>query len=317
MDYTETKLVQDEIEGSAVDFNCANRIRNKTLRRAQVRKDRRQKNKLKKAERKKRKDAGAPKNVPKTIESMREKDDTMLVDMVEEDQLELNLELERDELSSYFQRAYEPKVLITFSDNPHQKCRIFGRELTRVIPNSVSLYRNRSGVKKMVKSAIDKGFTDIIIINEDRYQPNGMLVIHLPDGPTAHFRLSNVKLTPELKRSHKEITKHRPEVILNNFSTHLGNTVSRMLAALFHYEPEFKGRRAVTFHNQRDYIFFRHHRYEFTSGGKVRLRELGPRFTLKLRSLQHGTFDSKTGDYEWIITDKRHDLETSRRRFYL
>jgi hypothetical protein len=28
---------------------------------------------------------------------------------------------------------------------------------------------------------------------------DGMLVIHLPDGPTAHFRLSNVKLTPELK----------------------------------------------------------------------------------------------------------------------
>jgi hypothetical protein len=26
-----------------------------------------------------------------------------------------------------------------------------------------------------------------------------MLVIHLPDGPTAHFRLSNVKITPELK----------------------------------------------------------------------------------------------------------------------
>jgi hypothetical protein len=44
----------------------------------------------------------------------------MLVDMDEEDQLELNLELERDELSNYFQRAYEPKVLITFSDNPHQ-----------------------------------------------------------------------------------------------------------------------------------------------------------------------------------------------------
>jgi ribosome production factor 1 len=51
---------------------------------------------------------------------MREKDDTMLADMDEEDQLELNLELERDELSSYFQRTYEPKVLITFSDNPHQ-----------------------------------------------------------------------------------------------------------------------------------------------------------------------------------------------------
>jgi ribosome production factor 1 len=32
-----------------------------------------------------------------------------------------------------------------------------------------------------------------------------------------------------------------------------------MLAALFHFEPEFRGKRAVTFHNQRDYIFFRHH----------------------------------------------------------
>lgn len=317
MDECEVESVKDQKEGNVVDFNTANRAKNKSVRRAQVLKDKHRKSKLRKEERKKRKDSGVPKNVPKTIDSMREKDDTMLVDMDEEDQLELNLEIERDELSSYFQKTYEPKVLITFSDNPHEKCRIFGRELTRIIPNSVSLYRNRSGVKKMVKSASDEGFTDIIIINEDKRQPNGMIVIHLPDGPTAHFRLSNVKLTPDLKRSYKEISEHRPEVILNNFSTHLGNTVSRMLAALFHYDPEFRGRRAVTFHNQRDYIFFRHHRYEFTSGGKVRLRELGPRFTLKLRSLQDGTFDSKTGDYRWIITDKRHDMETSRRKFYL
>lgn len=80
---------------------------------------------MKKEERKKRKDSGAPKNVPKTIDSMREKDDTMLVGMDEEDQLELNLELERDELSSYFQKTYEPKVLITFSDNPHEVNFIF------------------------------------------------------------------------------------------------------------------------------------------------------------------------------------------------
>ena len=30
------------------------------------------------------------------------------------------------------------------------------------------------------------------------------------------------------------------------------------------------------------------------------LQEIGPRFTLKLRSLQKGTFDSKFGEYEWI-----------------
>ena len=139
----------------------------------------------------------------------------------------------------------------------------------------------------------------------------------------------------------KEFTPHRPEVILNNFQTRLGQAVSRMLASLFHYDPQFKGRRAVTFHNQRDYIFFRHHRlvssefieffrisgncifrkknyrYEFKSEKRAALRELGPRFTLRLKWLQKGTFDTIEGDYEWIIAGKRHEMETSRRRFFL
>ena len=110
---------------------------------------------------------------------------------------------------------------------------------------------------------------------------------------------------------------YRPEVILNNFTTRLGHSIARMLASLFHYEPEFRGKRAVTFHNQRDYIFFRHHRYEFKNAEKVKLRELGPRFTLRLRALQKGTFDSKTGEYEWIKSGRRHELEESRRKFYL
>ena len=56
-------------------------------------------------------------------------------------------------------------------------------------------------------------------------------------------------------------------------------------------------------------------RYEFKNEKKCALRELGPRFTLKLRSLQKGTFDSKTGEYEWIR--KRHEMEDSRRKFHL
>ncbi|TGZ51014.1 probable ribosome production factor 1 [Temnothorax longispinosus] len=275
--------------------------------------------KAKKQAKKARIQEGAPKQVPHTLESLREKDETTIVgDLDDEANEELKAECEHDEFAAYYKQEYEPKVLITYADNPNRKTRIFGRELTRMIPNSISLYRNRSGVKKMVKSAIARNFTDIVIVNEDQCKPNGMLIIHLPDGPTAHFKLSNVKLTTDLKRSHKEITEHRPEVILNNFTTRLGFTIGRMLGALFHYQPEFKGRRAVTFHNQRDYIFFRHHRYEFNlKTGKPRLRELGPRFTLKLRSLQHGTFDSKYGDYEWIIQGRRHDMETSRRKFFL
>lgn len=65
----------------------------------------------------------------------------------------------------------------------------------------------------------------------------------------------------------------------------------------------------------------RHHRYVFEEkerrGEKkvaARLQELGPRFTLKLRSLQKGTFDSKAGEFEWI---RKSDMSNSRRKFFL
>ena len=141
------------------------------------------------------------------------------------------------------------------------------------------------------------------------------------------------------------MSKHKPELILNNFNTRLGHSVGRVFASLFPHDPQFQGRRVVTFHNQRDFIFFRHHRfvyfclilsmsrlclciistiffwvlselmkkftkwsclifffgrYVFRNNKRVGLKELGPRFTLKLRSLQKGTFDSKYGEYEWV-----------------
>jgi ribosome production factor 1 len=45
------------------------------------------------------------------------------------------------------------------------------------------------------------------------------------------------------------------------------------------------------------------------------VQELGPRFTLKLKWLQEGTFDTQFGEYEWI--HKRKEMDTSRRRFHL
>ncbi|KAF7989664.1 hypothetical protein HCN44_008338 [Aphidius gifuensis] len=318
----EIKIEDEENVEEKVSFpseSTFKHIKCKVVRQAKAQQMMKEKKKAKKEAKKIREQEGKPKGIPHTIESLREKDETMIQgDIDDEANAEIKAEIDNDEFASYYKKDYEPKVLITYADNPSRKTRIFGVELTRIVPNSLSLYRNRSGVKKMVKSATARGFTDIIVINEDRCQPNGLLVVHLPDGPTAQFKMSNVKITPELRRSHKEFTDHRPEVILNNFTTRLGHTVGRMLGALFHYQPEFKGRRAVTFHNQRDYIFFRHHRYEFNlKAGKAKLRELGPRFTLKLKSLQHGTFDSKYGDYEWIIQGKRHSMETSRRKFFL
>lgn len=41
-------------------------------------------------------------------------------------------------------------------------------------------------------------------------------------------------------------------------------------------------------------------RYIFRNAKKVSLQELGPRFTLKLRTLQEGTFDTEFGEYVWM-----------------
>lgn len=54
-------------------------------------------------------------------------------------------------------------------------------------------------LKKIVEYATARDFTDIMVFNEDRKQINGLLLIHLPDGPTAHFRLSNLKLSKEIR----------------------------------------------------------------------------------------------------------------------
>lgn len=47
----------------------------------------------------------------------------------------------------------------------------------------------------------------------------------------------------------------------------------------------------------------------FKNSAKVGLQEAGPRFTLKLKSLQHGTFDSKTGEYIWLHNVSLKQLE--------
>ncbi|RYG54276.1 hypothetical protein EON66_07395 [archaeon] len=81
-------------------------------------------------------------------------------------------------------------------------------------------------------------------------------------------------------------------------------------------KAEFEGRRVCTFHNQRDFIFFRQHRYIFNDDGTgVRLQELGPRFTLKLKYILAGACNMRMGEYEWF--HKRHQLETSKRKFEL
>lgn len=254
------------------------------------------------------------KKVPRTVENTRIVDETV----IDPNNEEIKLDIRNDELESHWDPNAErnPRVLITSSDNPHARTIQLCRELKTIIPKSEFRFRNRSAIKKIIKGCIERDFTDLIVINENRREPNGMLIVHLPNGPTAKFRISSVKLTDQIPHARKPPSYNRPEVILNHFGTRLGQTVGRMFACLFPTLPKFKCQTVCTFHNQRDFIFFRYHRYEVDEkDGEVSLHECGPQMTLKLMSLQTGTFDPQSGEYEWML--KRHEMQKSRKRFYL
>lgn len=251
-----------------------------------------------------------PRQEPKTLENTRVPDETI----IDPADLEVKRDLETDELSSYFQGDFQPKVLITTRYKCSKNSYRFSRELQNCIPNSVAMPRRVLHLKKIVKELISLNFTCLIVINEDRNTPNGLLFIHLPTGPTAYFKLSSLRRTQKIHH-HGRSTGHYPELILNNFTTRLGHTVGRIFASIFPQKPEFIGRQAVTFHSQRDFIFFRRHRYIFRNKKKVSLQELGPRFTLKLFWVQKGTFDTKFGEYLWVY--HRKSMGTNKRKFML
>lgn len=274
-----------------------------------------------------------PKMIPRTIDNTREADETVC----KPDDEELFAGNDADEFSSVLNHVHTPKILITTCRFHSTRGPAFIADLLSVIPNAHYYKRGTYDLKKIVEYARNKEFTSLIVVHTNRREPDALLIIGLPDGPTAHFKLSKLVLRKDIK-NHGNPTSHKPELVLNNFTTRLGHRIGRLIQALFPQDPNFRGRRVVTFHNQRDFIFFRHHRYIFESKeskkseskgkkakdtedeknlqGKVvaRLQECGPRFTLKLISLQHGTFDTKGGEYEWV---HKPEMDTSRRRFFL
>ncbi|XP_027085803.1 uncharacterized protein [Coffea arabica] len=338
----EQKVKKKKKEKLAADGLLPSTIKNKEKRSAVHAKLKHQK-RLEKRKRAKARDAAEqralelgeeppPRKIPRTIENTRELDETIC----KPDDEELYAANDADEFSSILKQDRTPKILITTCRFNSTRGPAFISDLLSVIPNAHYFKRGTYDLKKIVEYAENKEFTSVIVVHTNRREPDALLIIALPDGPTAHFKLSKLLLRKDIK-NHGNPTSHKPELVLNNFTTRLGHRIGRLIQSLFPQDPNFRGRRVVTFHNQRDFVFFRHHRYIFetkeskqaASSGKkskdnndekseqkliARLQECGPRFTLKLISLQHGTFDSKGGEYEWV---HKPEMDTSRRRFFL
>jgi len=246
-------------------------------------------------------------NQQKTLENTRDMEETFVKG--DEEVLE---EQKLDEFSTYFTGEL-PKVLLTTAKNTTSHIYQFMNELTTVFPNSEFVKRKGYEIPDIINFCKNRNYTDLLIVGEHHKSPNSLTLIHLPNGPTLHCKISSVK-TKKRIRGHGTSTTHYPELILNNFDTRLGHQIGKFLGCLFPQRPEFQGRQVVTFHNQRDFIFFRRHRYAFESRDKANIQELGPRFTLKPLWLQRGLFDPEFGEYEWIY---KPDLHKSRKKFDL
>ncbi|KAG8715964.1 hypothetical protein FRC11_012109 [Ceratobasidium sp. 423] len=195
-----------------------------------------------------------------------------------------------DSTAANFDPTKAPKILITTSQRATKASFQFCEELVSVFPGAEFIRRKRGHGFEMGRIAgwaANRGYGTMIVVNEDTKKPNAMTVVHLPEGPTAYFRLTSIQTTAQIS-GHARPSPHYPELVLNGFVTRLGITIGRLFQTLFPVIPEFEGRQVVTLHNQRDFLFFRRHRYAFRSSEKAALQEIGPRFTLKLRSLKKG-----------------------------
>ena len=113
--------------------------------------------------------------------------------------------------------SYDPRILMTTCRNPSSRLMRFLKEMKFVFPNSTRTNRGNYLLPELVKLAIKFEFTDIVIFHEHRGKPDGMIVSHLPSGPTAYFGLSNVIMRHDLAELPDNMSLEYPHLIFHQF----------------------------------------------------------------------------------------------------
>ena len=194
----------------------------------------------------------------------------------------------------------EPRVCVTTSRDPSSRLKQFAKEMKLLIPNSVRINRGNNRVDELMESCKQSEFSDVVIVQETRGEPDGLVICHLPLGPTAFFTLSSAVLRHDLNPPAAPMSEAYPHIILHNFDTELGKRVGNILKCLFPV-PKPDTKRLVTFGNNNDFISFRHHMYSKPTHDTVELHEVGPRFEMRLYQIRLGLLDQKEADNEYVL----------------
>ena len=202
----------------------------------------------------------------------------------------------------------EPKICITTSREPSSRLKQFSKELKLCLPNSQSINRGTYRVDELVDACKKSAFTDIVIVNETRGNPDALTICHLPYGPTAYFTLSNCVLRHDIPEC-KPASQIYPHLIIDGMNSKVGARVSKILQALYPI-PKGDSKRIMTFANNNDFISFRHHMYT-KNKGKIAIQEAGPRFEMQPYEIRLGTIDQDEAEKEWVL---RPYMNSSRKK---
>lgn len=192
----------------------------------------------------------------------------------------------------------DPKIMITTARDPSSKLKQFAKEMKLIFPNSQRINRGNYRIEQLIDACRANDITDVVMVQEHRGVPDGLVVCHLPYGPTAFFNLSNVVMRHDIPDV-GTMSEAYPHLIFKDLSSKLGNRVRDILKYLFPV-PREDSRRVLTFANDSDYISFRHHVYKYEEK-ELLLKEVGPRFEMKVYKIVQGTVDKlDTADTEWV-----------------
>ena len=176
----------------------------------------------------------------------------------------------------------EPKICVTTSRDPSSKLKEFSKEIKMIFPTAVRINRGQTTVKELVESCRAADFSDIVLITEHRGVPDGLIVSHLPYGPTARFSLFDCVTRHDIgKEAAGNASEAFPHLIFEDMNSPLGQRFQDILKYLFPV-PKTDSKRIMTFYNNSDVISFRHHllNENAITGDKkkssIELVEIGP-----------------------------------------
>ena len=196
----------------------------------------------------------------------------------------------------------DTKILLTTSRNPSSRLKQFHKELQYLFPNSINVNRGAYKIKDIYELGITQGFTDVALLHEHRGEPDGLILSHLPVGPTVYFGLTNAVLRHDADEGRQAITQALPHLIFENFNEEkIGKRFKTILQNLFPVMKKEESKRIVTFAGDRDFISVRHHSYEKLDYNTIDLTELGPRFELRPYMIKLGNLLQGTATIEWSL----------------